>query len=38
MMFTFAPAAALGSVFSYLGIQKAISAFFLGIARIPTSS
>ena len=35
MMFTFAPAAALGSVFSYLGIQKAISAFFLGISTNP---
>lgn len=34
-MFTFAPAAALGSVFSYLGIQKAISAFFLGISTNP---
>lgn len=35
MMFTFAPAAALGSVFSYLGIQKAISGFFLGITTNP---
>ena len=35
MMFTFAPAAALGSVFSYLGVQKAISSFFLGISTNP---
>ena len=35
MMFTFAPAAALGSVFSYLGVQKAISGFFLSISTNP---
>lgn len=35
MMFTFAPAAALGSVFSYLGVQQAISNFFLGISTNP---
>jgi len=35
MMFTFAPAAALGSVFSYLGIQKMISGFFLDISSNP---
>ena len=33
MMFTFAPAASLGSIFSYLGIQKGISGFFLGISQ-----
>ena len=32
MMFTFAPAAAMGAVFSYLGIQKLVGAFFLGIS------
>lgn len=35
MMFTFAPAAALGSIFSYLGVQKTISGFFLSISTNP---
>lgn len=32
MMFTFAPAAAMGSIFAYLGIPKAINNFFFGIS------